>query len=219
MQPMSAEAWTQSLWGNASLPAPSFWEWQKGFWGMVERMAGAQLFDLWSPLKWDHSCSVASALLSGAWSPVPCEWKWEKRPLEVANTHSRLHAKYMLPHFMAIYRHASSHVLKFFSGFAFLHVTFILKVTEKRGRKEREDGEKKGGGLDESLESHKRELRETCLSPIQPPVVVVFFLDPSTGKKKSVSAHVHASLYLGAFFLCSELKQSDWIQSEFFACI
>jgi len=63
-------------------------------------------------------------------------------------------------------------------------VTFILKVTEKRGRKEREDGEKKGGGLDESLESHKREPRETCLSPIQPPVTVVFFLDPSTGKKK-----------------------------------
>lgn len=108
----------------------------------------------------------------------------KKRPLEVANTHSRLHAKYMLPHFMAIYRHTSSHVLKFFSGFAFLHVTFILKVTEKRGRKEREDGEKKGGGLDESLESHKREPRETCLSPIQPPVAVVFLR--SFHRKKKV---------------------------------
>lgn len=70
--------------------------------------------------------------------------------------------------------------------------------------KEREDEEKKGGGLDESLESHKREPRETCLSPIQPPVAVMFFLDPSTGKKKSVSAHVHASLYLGAFIFSAQ---------------
>lgn len=85
--------------------------------------------------------------------------------------------------------------------------------------KEREDEEKKGGGLDESLESHKREPRETCLSPIQPPVAVVFFLDPSTGKKSvclHMCAHVHASLYLGAFFFfCSELKQTD----ELFASI
>lgn len=53
-----------------------------------------------------------------------------------------------------------------------------------------EDEEKKGGGLDESLESHKRGPRETCLSPIQPPMAVMFSLDPST-RKKSVFAHVH----------------------------
>lgn len=89
-------------------------------------------------------------------------------------------------------------------------MTFILKVTEKRGRKrEGEDEEKKGGGLDESLESHKRGPRETCLSPIQPPMAVVFFLDPSTGKKVCLHmcAHVHASLYLGAFiFFFTGLK-------------
>lgn len=55
-----------------------------------------------------------------------------------------------------------------------------------------EDEEKKGGGLEESLESHKRGPRETCLSPIQPPMAVMFFffLDPST-PKKSVFAHVY----------------------------
>lgn len=146
---------------------------------------------------------MASALLSGAWSSVP----WKKRPLEVANTHSRLHAKYTLPHFMAIYRHASSHVLTFFFFLVFFSAYDIyLEGYRKRGRKrEGEDEEKKGGGLDESLESHKRGPRETCLSPIQPPMAVVFFLDPSTEKKKKVFAHVRTctckSIFRSIYFL------------------
>lgn len=117
-------------------------------------------------------------------SPLQMEMG-KKRPLEVANTHSRLYAKYTLPHFMAIYRHASSHMRKFFFlGLLFCMWHLSWRLQKNVAGKEREDEEKKGGGLDESLESHKREPRETCLSPIQPPVAVVFFLDPSTGKKK-----------------------------------
>ncbi len=130
-------------------------------------------------------------LVPGAQSPG------KKRLLEVTNTHSRLHAKYTLSRFMAIYRHASSHVLRFFSFFPGLlsACDIYLEGYRKRGRKrEGEDEEKKGGGLDESLESHKRGPRETCLSPIQPPMAVVFFLDPSTEKK--VCLHMCAQVYI-----------------------
>jgi len=96
---------------------------------------------LWSeiiPAAWPVLCF----LVPGAQSPV--NGNGEKRPLEVANTHSRLHAKYMLPHFMAIYRHASSHVLKFFFWVCFSACDIYLEGYRKTWQERKRGWGKEG---------------------------------------------------------------------------